>query len=209
MDPVTLTVGLISAGATLAQGYSQKKQADYQASVYNAQADIYKDAAYRKRLETAINEDTQRRENRRDLARSVAAANEQGMINSQTTIGALGQYATDYERNALNIRYEGLSQANQLSNQANAYDYMGSYTKKQGKNAWNASLIKAPFAFAGGYATAGGTFAEGTLGNIGAGMSVINDIWDFVDTGDTSYIGSPKNQGVASKIKNRKWSFGG
>ena len=205
----SLFVGLAAAGATLAQGYSQYKQGKYQAEVYNAQADVYKDAAYRKRLETAINEDTQRRENRRDLARNIAGANEQGMGSSQTTIGALGQYATDYERNALKIRYEGLSQAESLSDQANTYNYMGKFAKQQGKNAWNASLIKAPFAFAGGYASAGGTFAEGTLGNIGAGMSVINDIWDFADTGNPAYLGNPQNQGAASKYKNRKWSFGG
>lgn len=204
-----IAIGLAAAGATLAQGYSQYKQGKYQAEVYNAQADVYKDAAYRKRLDTAINEDTQRKENRRDLARNIAAANEQGMGSSQTTIGALGQYATDYERNALNIRYEGLSQAESLSDQANTYNYMGKFAKQQGKNAWNASLIKAPFAFAGGYAAAGGTFASGALGDIGAGMSIVNDIWDFADTGNPAYLGEPKNQGAASKFKNRKWTFGG
>ena len=204
-----IAIGLAAAGATLAQGYSQYKQGKYQAEVYNAQADVYKDAAYRKRLETAINEDTQRKENRRDLARNIAASNEQGMGSSQTTIGALGQYATDYERNALNIRYEGLSNAESLSDQASTYNYMGKFAKQQGKNAWNASLIKAPFAFAGGYAAAGGTFASGALGDIGAGMSIVNDIWDFADTGNPAYLGEPKNQGAASKFKNRKWTFGG
>lgn len=204
-----IAIGLAAAGATLAQGYSQYKQGKYQAEVYNAQADVYKDAAYRKRLDTAINEDTQRKENRRDLARNIAASNEQGMGSSQTTVGALGQYATDYERNALNIRYEGLSNAESLSDQASTYNYMGKFAKQQGKNAWNASLIKAPFAFAGGYAAAGGTFASGALGDIGAGMSIVNDIWDFADTGNPAYLGEPKNQGAASKFKNRKWTFGG
>lgn len=204
-----IAIGLAAAGATLAQGYSQYKQGKYQAEVYNAQADVYKDAAYRKRLDTAINEDTQRKENRRDLARNIAASNEQGMGSSQTTVGALGQYATDYERNALNIRYEGLSQAESLSDQASTYNYMGKFAKQQGKNAWNASLIKAPFAFAGGYTAAGGTFASGALGDIGAGMSIVNDIWDFADTGNPAYLGEPKNQGAASKFKNRKWTFGG
>ena len=204
-----IAIGLAAAGATLAQGYSQYKQGKYQAEVYNAQADVYKDAAYRKRLDTAINEDTQRKENRRDLARNIAASNEQGMGSSQTTIGALGQYATDYERNALNIRYEGLSNAESLSDQASTYNYMGKFAKQQGKNAWNASLIKAPFAFAGGYTAAGGTFASGALGDIGAGMSIVNDIWDFADTGNPAYLGEPKNQGAASKFKNRKWTFGG
>ncbi len=202
-------VAATMAAATVAKGYSDYQQGKYQKKVYDAQAEVYENASYRKRLETAINEDTQRRENRRDLARSVAAAGEQGMANSQTTIGALGQYATDYERNALNIRYEGMTQANALSNQAFAYQSMGKYAKQQGKNSWNASLIKAPFAFAAGYASAGGTFAEGTLGTIGAGMSVVNDVWDFADTGDAKYLGATKTQGAASKIKNRKWSFGG
>lgn len=205
----SIFIGMMAAGATLAQGYSQYKQGKYQSEVYNAQADVYKNASYRKRLETAINEDTQRRQNERDLARNIAAATEQGMGNSQTTIGAIGQFATDYERNALNLRYEGLSQAEGLSNQGKAYSYMAKNIKQQGKNAWNASLIKAPFAFAGGYQSAGGTFSEGMMGDIGQGMSIVNDIWDFVDTGNQSYLGTPQNQGAASKYKNRKWSFGG
>jgi hypothetical protein len=204
MDPITATVGVISAAATLAQGYSQYKQGKYEASIYNAQADVYKNAAYRKRLETAINEDAQRRENKRDMARAFAASTEQGMANSQTAIGALGQYATDKERGALNIRYEGLSAAESLSDQATSYNYMGKFAKQQGKNAWNASLIKSPFAFASGYEAAGGVFGPTALGNIGAGMSVVNDIWDFTDSGDASTFKS-----AASKIKNRKWSFGG
>lgn len=203
MDPVSLSVAITAAAGTLAQGYSQYKQGKYQSEVYNAQADAYSNAAYRKRLETAINEDTQRRENRQDLARKIASTIESGGGNSTTSVGALGQYATNLEQNALNKSYIGLSQAESYQDQANTARYMGSYAKQQGKNAWKASLIKAPFAFAGGYMTAGGTFGSGMLGDIGTGMATINDVWDYMDTGNASYLGEFKNTGAVSKIRNR------
>lgn len=203
MDPISLAVGAVAAAGTLAQGYSQYKQGKYQASVYNAQADAYANAAYRKRLETAINADTQRRENRQSLARKIASTIELGGGDSPTSIGALGQFATNLEQNALNTEYMGLSQAESYQDQANSMYYMGKYTKQQGKNAWNASLIKAPFAAMGGYTMAGGTFAEGMIGNIGTGMSIANDIWDFVDTGDMSKIGDFTKTGAVTKFNNR------
>lgn len=193
-----VTMGIIAAAGTLAQGYSQYKQGKYQASVYNAQADAYANAAYRQRLATAINADTQRRDNRQSLARRMAATLEAGGGDSPTSIGALGQFATGMEQNVLNTEYMGLSQAESYQDQATQMRYMGKYTKQQGKNAWNASLIKAPFAFAGGYMAAGGTFGSGTLGNIGTGMAITNDIWDYADTGDMS-----KQTSAVTKINNR------
>ena len=199
----TLAMGVIAAGATLAQGYSQYKQGKYQANVYNAQADAYANAAYRKRLETSINADTQRRENRQSLARKIASTIELGGGDSQTSIGALGQFATNLEQNALNTEYMGLSQAESYQDQANSMYYMGKYTKQQGKNAWNASLIKAPLSFAGGYMMAGGTMPEGIIGNIGTGMAMANDIWDFVETGDMSKLGEFEKSGAITKFNNR------
>lgn len=193
-----IELAIMSATATLLEGYSQKKQADYNAGVQREQARAYENASYRKRLETAINEDAQRRENRQALARQIASANEQGMGNSQTTIGALGQYARDNEQNALNIRYEGQAQAEQLTNQANAYNWIAKYTKKQGKNAWNDALIKAPLSFASGYMMSGQD-----LDKIGTMMAGINDIWDYTKNPTQEGL-----KGISSKYKG-KWTFGG
>lgn len=181
----TLAMAVVAAGATLAEGYSQYKTAKYQAGVYNAQADAYANAAYRKRLETAINTDTQRRENRQNLARKVASTLELGGGDSQTSIGALGQFATNMEQNVLNTEYMGLAQAEGFQDQANSMYYMGKFTKQQGKNAWNASLIKAPFAAAGGYLAGGGAASPLT-----STMSAINSMWDFVDTGKQDHLNS-------------------
>lgn len=193
-------LALLSATATLLEGYSQKKQADYDAGVQKAQAIAYENASYRRRLETAINEDTQRKENRQALARQIAIANEQGMGNSQTTIGALGDYASDNEQNALNLRYEGMAQAEQLSDQANAYRWMAKYTKRQGRNAWTDSLIKSSLSFASGYASSGED-----LGKLGTFMAKANDLWDYTQNPTQEGL-----VGIAEKYKTKKkWTFGG
>lgn len=155
-DPVSLTLGAIAAAATVAEGYGTYQEARYESKVASANADVYRQNAARKRLETAINEDTTREQNRRTLARNIAASSEQGMANSATAIGALGQQATDLEQNALNIRYEGISAAEGIDIQADYYDQMSNNLERQGKNKFYMSLLKAPISFAQGYTKAGG-----------------------------------------------------
>lgn len=157
-DPVSLTIGALSAAATVAQGLGSMQEANFQAEQANSNADILRQNAYRTRLETAINEDRERQQNRRILAQNTAASIEQGMGNSTTTIGVLGQQATDLEQNALDLRYKGLSSAEGMDIKANYLNQSANITKKQGKNQFYMSLLQAPISFAKGYTSMGGTW---------------------------------------------------
>ena len=154
-------IGALAAAATVAEGYAQKQESKFQSKIQEDNARILRENAYRKRLETSINEDTMRRENRQKISRNLAASIEQGMGGSSTTIGALGQQATMLEQNALNLRYEGLSAAENLDIESNYMRQQSKLTKQAGKNAFNMSLIKAPLAFASAYYTAGGSAGLG------------------------------------------------
>lgn len=196
-----IAIGLASAAGTLAQAYSEKRQGDYNASVYNAQANSYKDASFRKRLETAINVDTQREQNRRDVARAIASSVELGMSNSDTTTNAIGQYASDLEKSANAINYQGLSQAESMSNMASSYQTMARYEKRKGKNAWNQGLLKAPLSYFSGYIGSGIDNGQ-EVGNIAKTLGGLNDIWDYTQ--------NPNQQSLSNITKKYKnWSFGG
>ena len=155
MSSMAIMGGLAAVGTVL-QGVASYQENKYQAKVADANADIMRANADQKRLETSINEDVIREQNRRTLARNIAASSEQGMANSATTIGALGQQATDLEQNALNLRYEGIAAAENMDIQANYYNQMAKGYKRQGNNAFYMSLIKAPIAYASAYTSAGG-----------------------------------------------------
>ena len=174
-------IGALAAAATVAEGYAQKQEGKFQSKVQEENARVLRENAYRKRLETSINEDTMRRENREKVARNLAASIEQGMGGSSTTIGALGQEATKLERNALNLRYEGLSTAENLDIESNYMRQQSKLTKQAGKNAFNMSLLKAPLAFASAYYTAGGSVGLGKTAEKG---------WTSLGSGVTTRGGS-------------------
>lgn len=127
--------------ATVAQGYASYQEGKEQKKIADANADILQANADQKRLEASINEDQKRRENRQIIARNQVAAGEQGMGQSTTTMGFLGQQATTLEQNALNLRYEGLSAATRLENEAMYSRFQGDVAKKQGKRAFQLSFI--------------------------------------------------------------------
>ena len=152
-------IAAAAATATVAEGYGQYQEAKSEARLQDANAAILRQNARRKRLETAMNEDAMRKENRQKVAKNLAASIEQGGGGSPTSIGVLGQQATTLEQNALNLRYEGLSQAENMDINANYLNQQAKATKKAGKNAFNMSLIKAPISGAMAYYTAGGSMA--------------------------------------------------
>lgn len=157
-DPVTLTIGALAAAGTVMQGIGAYQEGKVQGKIADANADIMRQNAARQRLETAINEDRRREQNRRQLSRNIAAMSEMGMASSPTSIGVLGQQATDLEQNALDLRYKGLSAAESMDIQAANYNWQGKNYRMQGRNAFYGSLIGAPVSFAKGYTAAGGTF---------------------------------------------------
>ena len=154
---VAITMAVASAATATMEAYGRKKEADYQAEVMEANSKIAHENAYRKRLEASINEDTLRRENREKIARNTAAAIEQGMGGSATTIGALGQQATTLEQNAFNVRYEGLAAAENMDIEADYLRPQAKGTKRMGNNGFRLALLGAPFAAAKSYYSSGGT----------------------------------------------------
>ncbi|MBQ8678065.1 MAG: hypothetical protein IJ529_06315 [Alphaproteobacteria bacterium] len=171
MSGVEVAAAVAAATATLAEGYSQYQQGKAEKKAYDMNADILRQNAARKRVETSLNEDIVRSQNRKQLAKARAAFGEAGMITSATTTGVLGQMAGEQEQNAFNLRYAGESEAANYMNQAALQDYYGRSAKANGKNAWKMSMIKAPINAFAAYASAGGFSSEATVDATGQGVS--------------------------------------
>lgn len=152
-----------TAGATLAviggimQAQGEYQEGRYASQVSKANARVLEANADKIRLETAINEDVQRQQNRRTMSRNYAASIEQGMGESQTTIGVLGQQATDLEQNVLNLRYKGLSEAEKLDIEASYKRQEAKQLKKQAKRRFYTGLLNAGLSGATTYVGLGGT----------------------------------------------------
>lgn len=123
-DPVSWMAIIASAGSQVIQGVQSYNQgmAESQAAAQNAK--IAGDNAARARLDAAAAEEAQRREARKALGRSAAAASQSGAAGTgpgQGSIGlVLGQSAKEAELDALNIRYGGETEAGaSLTEQAN------------------------------------------------------------------------------------------
>lgn len=153
-------LGAASAAATVAQGYQSYQEGKQQKKAYDTNADILRRNAAQKRLETSINEDTQRSENRRRVSAARAAMSEAGILNSATSTGVLGQMAADAEQNVLNYRYAGESEARNYMNQAAMQNYYGKTAKANGKNAFKMSFLNSGINGISTYLSAGGTFGE-------------------------------------------------
>lgn len=145
-----------SAAATVYGGYSAYQEGKEQKKAYDKNAEILRQNAARKRMETSLNEDIMRSQNKKQMAKARAAMSEAGMATSATTTGVLGQMGGEQEQNVLNQRYVGETEAVNYMNQANMQSYYGSQAKQAGKNAFKMSLVKAGISLAAAYATAGG-----------------------------------------------------
>lgn len=154
-SPAIIGATLAIAG-TVAQSYGEYQEGKYQSRVMKANADVMQQNAQRKRLETALNEDTSRIMARRQLAKNEAAMIEQGNVGT-TGIGVLGQQATDLEQNILNSRYQGLAFAEAQDIEANYLRQNAKQTKRQARNKFYTDLIfKAPAAGFSAYKGLGG-----------------------------------------------------
>jgi hypothetical protein len=139
---IATTAAVASAAATVASGYQSYKQGKEQQEAYNKNADILRQNAARKRMETSLNEDIIRQENREKMSKARAAMAEAGMITSATTSGVLGQMGAELDQNALNLRYQGETEAANYMNQATMQNYYGKVAAAQGRNAFKTSFVK-------------------------------------------------------------------
>lgn len=151
-----------AAAATMAGGYSSYRQGKELQKAYDKNADILRQNAAKKRLETSLNEDIIRSENRQKMSKARAAFAEAGMATSATTSGVLGQMGADQENNALLTRYQGETEAVNYMNQARMQNYYGKSAAAQGRNAFKMSILKAGVQLAGAWAASGaGAASEG------------------------------------------------
>ncbi len=164
---------IATAASTVMSGYQSYQEGKQEKKAYDANAAILRRNAAQKRLETSINEDTQRSENRRRISASRAAMGEAGVLNSATTTGALGQMASEAEQNVLNYRFSGESEALNYMNQAQMQNYYGRMAKANGKNAFKMSFLNAGVNGLSTYLSAGGT----------AGGAPAGDGWEKIGSG--------------------------
>ena len=156
MSTVAIVGAALAAATTAMNSYGEYQEGKYKSRVMKANADVMQQNAARKRLETSINEDTQREMNRRQIAKNMAAMIEQGSL-SQTGVGVLGQQATDLEQNVLNSRYQGLAAAESEDIEANYLRQNAKQTKRQAKNRFYTDLIfKVPSSAFNTYSRFGG-----------------------------------------------------
>ena len=157
MSSVAVVGAVLAVAGTVAQSYGEYQGEKYKSRVMKANADVLQQNAQRKRLETSLNEDIAREQNRRQIAKNEAAMIEQGSL-SQTGIGALGQQATDLEQNVLNSRYQGISAAEAMDIEATYMRQNAKATKRQAKNKFYTDLLfKAPSAGFSAYSNFGGS----------------------------------------------------
>lgn len=166
----------MSAVTDVMQGYQAYQQGKDQKKAYDKNAEILRQNAAKKRLETSLNEDIIRSQNRQKMSKARAAFSELGMSTSATTSGVLGQMSANQENNALLTRYQGETEAVNYMNQANMQNYYGRVAKANGKNAFKMGLIKAGIklglaAITAGAGGGGGGIIEESGGTAGGGFS--------------------------------------
>lgn len=149
---VGLGLTLLSTAMTTAAQYQQGRA---QEAAYQAQANIDEQNAKNTALETSLNEDTLRKQNRQNLAKILAAQGEAG-LSGGTASNAYLQSFKNAEQDALNLRYQGATQWQNYKNSASMNRYYGRNAKRTGT--W-------------------GALASGISGTTGAFLTGANNGW--------------------------------
>lgn len=132
-------LGLTAAAAGMS-AYSSYQSGKATERAYKAQAEQDENNARQKALETSINEDTIRKESRAKLARMSAAQSEAGLDGGTATTSFMSSFR-NAEQDAMNLRYQGMSQWANYKNQAALNRFYGKQAFKQGQlGAWTSGL---------------------------------------------------------------------
>lgn len=154
------------------EGYEQYKQGKADQKAFDENAKILRNNAARKRLETSLNEDIMRSQHRQRMSKARAAMAEAGMITSATTSGVLGQMGAELDQNALNLRYQGETEAINYMNQARLQNYYGKAAAAKGRNAFKMGLLKSGIKAAMTFMSAGTNTVDVT-GTASSGGNVL------------------------------------
>lgn len=128
----------IMAVATAAQMAGTYQQGKAQARAYEVQAGIDEINARNKAMETSINEDTLRRQNRQRLAQIAGTQSENGLVGG-TALNSYMVSMKNAEQDALNLRYSGMSQ---WQNYKNSAAFNRAYARTTRRNALNSMFMQ-------------------------------------------------------------------
>ena len=140
MTALSVASYALMAGSAAMAAYSSYQGGKAQERAYNAQAEQDEANARQKALETSINEDTARKQQRANLARMSAAQSEAGLDGGTATTAYMSSVRNS-EQDVMNLRYQGMSQWANYKNQAALNRFYGKQAFKQGQlGAWTAGL---------------------------------------------------------------------
>lgn len=166
MTALSVASYALMAGSAAMAAYSSYKGGKAQERAYNAQAEQDEANARQKALETSINEDTARKQQRANLARMSAAQSEAGLDGGTATTAYMSSFR-NAEQDVMNLRYQGMSQWANYKNQAALNRFYGRQAFKQGQlGAWTAGLsglAQMGSTVASNYTPASGQTAGNTL----------------------------------------------
>lgn len=134
MAGVSTAVMLVTTALQVAKTVQEGRA---QGRAYEAQAGLDEMNADRQGLETSLNEDTLRRQNRQRLAQIAGAQAEAGLVGG-TAFGSYMQNLKNTEQDALNLRYQGMSQ---WQNYKNSAMFNRAYGKNVRSNARTSAFI--------------------------------------------------------------------
>jgi len=111
------TAVVLMAVSTAAQMAMQAQQGRAEGRAYETQAKVNEINADNQARDTSLNEDTKRRQNRLEMAKIAGAQAEAGLVGGTAT-GSYMQSLKNAEQDALNLRYQGMSQWQNYKNSA-------------------------------------------------------------------------------------------
>lgn len=178
MTALSVASYALMAGSAAMAAYSSYKGGKAQEKAYNAQAQQDEANARQKALETSINEDTMRREGREKLARMSAAQSEAGLEGGTAETSYMSS-VRNAEQDAMNLRYQGMSQWANYKNQAALNRFYGKQAFKQGQlGAWTSGI--------GGLAQMGSMYASSYTPKLNEPKTTGNTLTGGYDQGGTS-----------------------
>lgn len=147
MDPVT--AGVMAAASTglqvvssITAGNAAARSANWNAAQMDAQA-------ARTLRATNAQEEALRRQQAKELGRERAAWGQSGLAVSGSPLDAMTESARLAELDALNLRYGGIVQANDLRNQAQSTRWEGRMARRAGYIGAGTALLSGASQFAG------------------------------------------------------------
>ena len=144
ISTVATVVGTaFSALGAIQQGRQAEAQAQYNAQIQNRNAEIARQQAERERQIAEANEEDFRKEQRRLEARRRAQMAGSGVdIGTGTPLLQSSDIASEIELQALRIRNSGAAESTRLRQQADIFDRQAGLTRRAGRNARRAGLVR-------------------------------------------------------------------